>query len=378
MAIQLIEAGASNGGDAPIHVKGQPGETSSLGLFWPPKETDFHRVKGFYRKAILNPTDFDAFRQTWDGYLNSPRFTTDGVESGTGTETNFSRLTMRAVVSDDFLWTNAAELRESVEAIIPLEEGSPFAGTSLVYFGANQADRKSDENTMATCEGNLRTALGESPRTPQQMLARAQLNGYDVALTQADHTYSLDDKVAGDLYKLYKPFGWTPDQVLELLNSPQRMLATASKEGEVVSAGIAEMGSVAIEFGSDQQYPLDIVELTDAATLVEHEGRGLYSAVSTELLKQLAQQYKGSPSSLIILGESNASALGVLKTARHQGRTFATEVGTAYGYNQSGMLHQHVPILDRGESLANATHQYNNFFPTFINSQTLYGTYLSD
>lgn len=373
MALQTVE---SNGGDTPLQIGGQPGETSSLGLFWPPKETDFHRAKGFYKRAILSVEDFVPFRQAYDEFAQSPRFTTQGVESGTGDEKNFSRITMRAVVSNEFLMDNVEILQPMVESILPLGNDGAFAGTSLVYFGTNHPERQSDQMRMEQCVNNLHTALAEPVRTPDEMIAKASQNGYELALVDKTHEYTAADKIASDLFALYKPFGWSQEQVLELLNAQNRLVAVARTDDTVVSAGIAEMGREFIQFGADTTYPLDLVELTDAATLVAHEGKGLYSGVSTILLNELAVQYSHSPTEVLVFGESNASALGVLKTSAHQGRVFASSVGEQFGYPNSGMLHQHVPILDRGEKKNEIQYKYNNFYPTFINKgilQNIYG-----
>lgn len=372
MAFQMVE---SNGGDTPLQIGGQPGETSSLGLFWPPKETDFHRAKGFYKRAILSVEDFMPFRQVYDDFAQSPRFTTHGVESGDGEEKNYSRITMRAVVSNEFLMTNVEMLQPMVESILPLGNDGAFAGTSLVYFGTNHPDRQSDQMRMEQCVQNLRVALAEPTRRPDEMIAKASQNGYGLTLVDKTHEYTTADKIALDLFALYKPFGWSQEQVLELLNAQNRLVAVAQKNDTVVSAGIAEMGTEFIQFGPDNSYPLDLVELTDAATLVADEGKGLYSGVSTVLLNELATQYSHSPTEVLVFGESNASALGVLKTSTHQGRIFAASVGEQFGYPGSGMLHQHVPILDRGEKKNEVQYKYNNFYPTFITKGILQNTY---
>lgn len=380
LSIMALVEPLTNGGDAPIRVPGQPGETSSLGLFWPPKETDFHRVKAFYPRAVLSEETFAPLNTRYMQRTQSRRFTTEGMEETGKPEdgVNVSRVTFRAVVSDEFLRTHNELLRKDVEGIIPLEgmgEGSPFAGTSLVYFGRNHVNRKSDENTTLSCVENLRTALAEPERTPDEMIQKAVKNGYELTIVRKDCEYTVNDTTAQQLFQLYEPFGWSREQVVELLNAPNRMLSVATKEGSIVSAGIAEIASQNIHFSSDVSANLRMIELTDAATLIAHEGKGLYSAVSTVLLQELAIQAQNTNDELIVFGESNASALGVLKTASHQGRTFASEVGGSFGYQESGMLHQHVPILDRGEKIQEARDRYNNFYPTFINKSKLIQKY---
>ncbi|PIY68851.1 hypothetical protein COY90_03755 [Candidatus Roizmanbacteria bacterium CG_4_10_14_0_8_um_filter_39_9] len=374
-----IQKGESNGGDTPLLTPGQPGETSSLGLFWPPKETDYYRAKGFFKKAILSPTHFDRFMWKWNSLVESDRFTTNGREETNDEKDkkNYSRVTLRAVVANEFLQIHSGELQEMVEAIIPLEGGvgNVFACTSLVYFGKNHPNRKSDDNTNKSCIENVRNALSEEERTPEQMIATAKNNGYTLRHIDKNKVYTNTNKEVQQLFALYQPFGWSQAQVVELLNSPNRLIAVAKKDGVIVSAGIAEMATESIRFDRNQSCALDMVELTDAATLVVHERKGLYSAVSTILLQKLAKKYHNSPNELIIFGESNASAKGVLRTSKHQGRTFAAQIGRDFGYGESGMLNQHVPILDRGEKIETARDRYNNFYPTFINKSKLLSKY---
>jgi len=369
----------TNGANPPLHEHGNPGETSSLGLFWPPKETDYYRAKGFYPQAILDQNGFDPFLKRLEWRENSRRFTTVGQEETGNPESpkNFSRITMRAVVSNDLLQTHVDQLRDKIEAIIPLEGGdnNPFGGTSLVYFGKNHAKRKSDVHTIQNCVDNLRRANEDVERTPQEMTEKAYQNGYTLELMTKDRVYTLQDHEVAELFALYAPFGWSQEQVLTLLNAHDRLLSVAKKDNIIVSAGIAEMAETHIQFGKDQTHKLHMVELTDAATSVDHSGKGLYSAVSTVLLQELAKKYAHTDEEVLVFGESNATALGVLKTSKHQGRTFAAEVGGALGYTESGMLPQHVTIIDQGEKVEGERAQYNNFYPTFINKSKLLSKY---
>jgi len=358
MALQRTE---SNGGDAPLHTPGQIGETSSLGLFWPPKETLYHRKKGFFLKAIQSDVEFSEFKTEWDRAIISPHFSAEGA---------YSRVTMRAVVNDGYLHGHNKNLEGMIEAAIPLEggEGNVFNGMVLVYFGMNHPDRMSDSYTPESCQMNREIALGEEERTSQELIEKPKKIGYNIHPIDKTRRYTPHEKVVDDLFKLYGPFNWTREEIVEMLNATNRLIAVGEMNGNIVSAGVAERASASIQFGKDNVHQLDLVELTDAATLVtheeNHEGNGLYSAVSTLLLQEIAALYENSPYAFIVFGESNASAIGVLKAARHQGRTFA-----------HGMLPKHVPILDRGENAKKELDKYNNFYPTYLSLDKLLSKY---
>ena len=113
---------------------------------------------------------------------------------------------------------------------------------------------------------------------------------------------------------------------------------------------------------------LKIIELTEAATVTEHQGQGLYSAVATKGLVELA---KGSVPFIkdgvdLVYGECNGHNQGVLKAARYQGRTFAAEAAQKMKLPFNGLLLQHVPIF--GSSKIS---EYNNLLPAFLSRATL-------
>lgn len=386
MALQKAENMAeTNGGDTPLHSRGKTGETSSLGLFWPPKETLFRRKKGFFHKAMQTEKEFKEFKHEWDEAVASPHFSMMGESDPEDKSGNYSRITMRAVVNSGFMEAHSddPEFLDMIEAVIPLEggENDAFAGMSLVYFGKNLDERKSDNHTLAECQLNKDQALQTGERDPQSLIDKPKEFGYDIHLVDKSRAYTLEDDTVDSLYKLYAPFNWTQDEILEMLNSKNRLIAVAEMEEvisgntkkKIVSAGVAEQASIAIQFGDDgTEHRLDLVELTDAATLIRsesgvvenHEGKGLYSAVSTVLLNEIACLNRNSEHALLVFGESNASALGVLKAATHQGRSFA-----------SGMLPKHVPILDRGENAIKEYDHYNNFYPTYLHKDKLLEKY---
>ncbi len=352
----------SNGGDVPQRAKGQTGETSSLGLVWPPEKMAYNRLKGFYFTAIQSETEFEGFKKEWDAATSALFFDPD---------CEYSRITMRAVVNNEYLLSHKYELGGMIEAAIPLEGGvnNIFDGMSLVYFGINHPSRLSDSTSSELSYQNRSKAILEAEKTPQDLINKPILEGgYEISKIDSSIDFNEDDKTVKDMYELYHPFAWKKKDIVEMLNSKTRMITVAKKKGTIVSAGVAEREAVQIQFGG-VPYQLDLIELTDAATLVaheggeNHEGKGLYSAVSTLALQEIAKAYADegeTPQGVLVFGESNSKQLGLLMACVRQGRSIA-----------EGLLEKHVPILDPGEKRDEQKNKFNSFFPTYIGKSKL-------
>jgi hypothetical protein len=115
---------------------------------------------------------------------------------------------------------------------------------------------------------------------------------------------------------------------------------------------------------------LEIIEITEAATLNEHQNKGLYAAVSTQLMIELAGMMKRGMPIDLVFGECNGLSQGVLVVAKQQGRQFATEVGSKYGFDNSGILFQQVPISGPERHTS-----YNDLIPAFFTGDQLFKKY---
>ncbi len=328
----------------------QTGLTSSVGALWPPGRASFEREKGIYTPAVVRSSlHMGVILGEIDRAVAS--FRGDGI----------TRVSYRAVIDSAYL----AAAREQnpyidslIEAQFSLNGTQPaFESTSLVYLGANHESRQPLE--IPRLVRNVEDAFQCEPIPPSEILGRATDQGYDLSVLTNDIPKVTVDQVSA----LYERFEWTRDEVVEILTKPTNLVAVASKDGEIVSAGIAEMVSVPI--GGDT---LRIVEITEAATREDHARKGLYTAVSTRLLLDLAQRSQRlevlGGSIDLVYGECNGNAPGVLKTARLQGRRFAFE------YGPDGVLFQHVPI----KGVEKIT-RYNDLFPTAINTAELHRRY---
>lgn len=331
----------------------EPGLTSSVGALWPPEKASFGRIKGFYTLGIVN--DYESMTRVTEAIAQAQnRFNREGI----------TRVSLRAVVSRAFLKEakiTSPRIGDLAEAQINLDGTQPaFEGSSLVYFGLNHSSRQSiEKNRMLS---NFGEALSYSAQEPSEQLSRVISQSYELSILPKE----IDELVINQVSDLYERFGWSRKEVEEILSQQNNIIAVASKSGEIVSAGIAEMAKVPIG-----DHELRIVEITEAATKDEHARRGLYTAVSTSLLLELAKMSKekrvlGGEIDLVY-GECNGNAPGVLKTARVQGRRFAREDGP------NGMLSQHVPIVGSEKMTSE-----NDLFPAFLTRERLMKGYLNE
>lgn len=359
-----VELGPNDG--AVIHEPGQG--VSSIGPKWPPARVSAERIKGFYTPGMLDTLEqFQKdFFPSFNEYLVSPLF-------GEKSEQGFTRVSMRAVVSNEVIMNLPEEYRGFVEAIIPLKETQPaFENHSIVYFGANHQDRISDSHLMDENWSNLAIALDREPRNPKKILEKIKESAYEFSVIE--NIGEPDEGLIEEVFRLIKRFKYDLKETKKILTDPTFTLGVARKEGKIVAVGLAETNE--IEIGENK---LTIVELTEASTDKDHLGKGLYLGISTSLLKFLSDKSKSlgfnGKELDLVFAESNGSAKGVLITAVYQNRTFATEVCNQMGYPGKGMLPLHVPILDPGEEVSEEFDRNNNLFPTYINIEMLYQLY---
>jgi hypothetical protein len=352
---------------AQIHEPGQ--DVSSIGPKWPPARASAERIKGFYTPGPLNTLEQfkNDFFPSFEEYLNSPLF---GEES----EHGYSRISMRAVVSNDLVYCLHGEYRPFVEAIIPLSGSQPaFENHSIVYFGVNHQSRRSDDHRLEQNWANLDMALQRRSKNPQEIIQKPYDLGYSLEVIES--MGDPDEALVQEVFQLIKRFKYDVKDTHRILADPTFTLGVARKDGNIVAVGLAETNE--IQIGEDM---LTLVELTEASTDQNHLHKGLYSGIATTLLQYLAQRSSefgfNSREADMIYGESNGSAPGVLITAAYQGRTFATDVCNQFGYEGKGMLPLHVPILDPDEDSANSEiKRNNNLFPTYISREKLYQLY---
>ncbi|MDO8563413.1 MAG: hypothetical protein Q7R87_00200 [Nanoarchaeota archaeon] len=355
--MNLTEQRTNNQQDVPEH---QTGMTSSIGGLWPPEPASFNRIKGFYTHQIISEREeLENLVQTLESESKRNFSSNNGI----------TRISFRAIVDSDLLRKSADILAPCIEAIIPLNgTQDAFNNSYVTYLGLNHSSRSPNSDEINQYRRNLEVVINTTPlKSPQEIFARINNKGYNIrAINFLEENTNEREVTINQVATLYNRFGWNRNDVIALLSNPSNIIAVANINQQIVSAGIAELGKVQV--GS---HTLRIAEITEAATLEEHGKNGLYTAVSSHLLKELVRISKinGIFNGEIdyAFGECNANAPGVLKTAKIQGRNFATEFMLDLGFPERGILYQHVPI---GGSPRKT--KYNDLFPAFINRRRLY------
>lgn len=338
--------------DVPQH---QPGLTSSIGGLWPPQPASFQRIKGFYTPNIIRDEAELMYlvnqlqKYAERAFHDNPLLVT--------------RVSLRGAINLETLITCREKIIPFLEAIISFQgTHEPFEETGIVYFSMNHPSRRSLDRELETYKGYLSSIFHVRVRPISGLMERLREGGYQISLF-SDHA---DDETINQVFDLYRRFGWSRKEVVEILSQKNNLVGIASFEGKIISAGIAEFACIPI--GKEQ---LRLAEITEAATAEEHMGKGVYTTVSSFLLSEIAR--KSRQKEILggeidcVFGECNGNALGVLKTAKIQGRTFSLDIGERYSFPESGILRQHVPI-----SGAPRTTPYNDLFPAYLTRERLY------
>lgn len=341
--------------DVPQH---EVGATSSVGGGWPPTEASFNRIKGFYNRIIQTNAELDEIISQ----------TTEQIQD----TTEATRITLRAIVNRDLL-VNKNYDGSIIEAAIPLSgTRSELENTVLIYLGHNQEERSTIQSEVERFRENLAITETTQQRNFDEIINRVETNGYELSILEISENIEEREIVIDEMTKLYKRFGWNREEVNELLNSENNIISVARYEGRIVSAGIAEVGSIPLE-----ESCLRVAEITEAATQEEHGRNGLYTAVSSILLREIAERSKRNEINGgevdLVYGECNGNAIGILNTMRIQGRIFSADISEELGLQNEGMLIQHVPI--DGEPRQT---EYNDLFPAFIVREQLYNDWIGD
>ncbi|PIS09264.1 hypothetical protein COT75_02405 [Candidatus Beckwithbacteria bacterium CG10_big_fil_rev_8_21_14_0_10_34_10] len=335
--------------------------TSSIGGLWPPQIASFDRLKGIYIPSIIEKEG------KLGEFIGQLRRSSLRPEFGNV----FSRLSWRMIIDQGLLKDSVSQLGDYLEAVIPLSETQAcFSASALVYVGINHHKRQPLAEEVAGYKENLREICGsQERRLIETVMNRCEDKGYQIGVIDLPKEGKEREEIIDKIHVLYTRFGWRREEVEAILNNPNNIIGIARFGQEIVSAGIAEMAQVPVG-----ENTLRIIELTEAATRLDHARNGLYTAVSAGLLIEIAdrslrgQILDGEVD--IVFGECNGNALGVLKTAKIQGRTFCWEIGALFNYPQSGMLPQHVPI-----SGAERQTKYNDLFPAFLTKEKLINIY---
>ncbi|MFN4212495.1 MAG: hypothetical protein ACK4FL_00850 [Microgenomates group bacterium] len=330
-----------NGSDIPTEY------TSSIGAtVWPPVETNNERLKGVYPKVLENIDQLNQFLEEFA----SLKFTS-----------NSSRITARALVSNEALLPKSLINPKLIETVIPLEgcDIKEVSDCLLVYFGKNAPTRQTKPEILNRQYQQVYEIFFGNRTNNQGLTQKNILSEFSIrSLTETERCHP---NVLQMYFKLYSLFNWTLKDVEEMLTNTRNLIVAAfDSEGNIISSALAEQGIMNFE-REGKEIELSLVEITEAATLPTYRGKGLYQAVSNKILEELANK---DPAPHLVFGELNLDAPPVLKVAAQQGRIPA--ISTAYQYRMpnSWFLEQHVVIYqgDGSKRLEN----YNNLMVAFL------------
>jgi hypothetical protein len=185
--------------------------------------------------------------------------------------------------------------------------------------------------------------------------------------------------------ELLEPFGYAPHEVQEILTDPNiHIVFAVAPDGRVVSSAMAELGQLRVgETGT-----IHMAEITEAATLPEYRGKGIYRRASGLLLCHLGLvsrqlQHRERAQLNVIFGESNLHMPAVVEAALRCGRwpvsslveshygadLFGDDVRREQGRQVFGVLEQNFRVDD------GAVHNdhYNDFMLTPLSYGGHYG-----
>lgn len=327
-----------NGSDIPTSFVSSIGE-----VVWPPKETNNERLKGIFPNPI---NDNDSLNSLLSELDNLPFL-------------NHSRITARTLISTEVLmnFDRKNRLCHLFETIIPLD-GEVFGDYCLVYLGKNDPQRTAPSEITRQQYEKAVAIFNEN----QQKERNHDFSDFEILVI--NEKMRKDPQIQQMYYQLYSTFGWNEEEVAALISNPNNLLVAARdlNNGRIVSSGLVEFADINFK---GLTIPLRLAEITEAATLKEYRGRGLYQKVSDEILRILADQT--NPPDLVF-GESNLDAEGVLKVAARQGRIPAFKTALDFNLPHAWMLPQHVAIFQENRP---SNYPYNNLMVTYLTQERL-------
>lgn len=342
-----------------IFTNDEPGNsTSSIGPTFPPRISSFGRIKGFENRAVIDS------REQITEYVEMIELIKSRLDG------NISRVSFRFLAENSTIADSLDLLARYGEVVIPLYgAGDGFDYTSMVYLGYNLPNyRDSDSYDRQLILNNISQSLTAETRSYDEIIGRIYENGYSISSPDIYQRMS-DENFRTQMINLYSRFGWSAEDVVSILENPRSIFAVISKGNTIVSAGLAERAEITIG-QSPNEKTLRLVELTEAATLEEYQGQGLYTGVAAELLRIIADLPEDERVH-IALGECNGLAVGVLKAAKRLGRTLSHEVISYNNLPIDGFLPQHVAIDGPARNTS-----MNDLVPAYIlanNIKMLYG-----
>lgn len=337
-----------NGFDIPL---GRPDNTSSIGAIGRlPQTASYERAKFFVPEVVTNMAEVI---HVMGNVVDFPF------------REEVTRVSGRMIVKNELLQPFAQYYPNYIETIIPLEGTSAgLDDCMLLYVGHNHSLRIADnEKTQA----QLRNAAQIFSAARKPLEPRTAF--YTRPLHDEERT---SNKMREAYYELYKPFGWTMEEIEQLLENPNNIIRAAfGSRDTLLGSALAELITIPLFIDGKLVY-FKIAEITEAATSPLARGLNLYGYVSEDLMITLAQEENIN----LVFGETNLDASGVLKVAARQGRTPAFATAEKYGVAHATHLPQHVTISQGVENETRPeNYRYNNLLTAWLTHNQLMETY---
>lgn len=321
-------------------------QTSSIGACWPPEQASHQRLRGFYDHALYSGADVEQFTEQFEHHARSAQ------------EQELTRTTIRAVV-------DAAMIRRIHDAGVRVEAAMPIAdhdGRWVAYMARNDEDRSMGVDAVVGHEERL--AMRPISREREDWVRSGRGLWLPEGIVHPRTSPAAREQLVPRFTELYEAFGYTEDDVAELVTSPNNIIAYLEHEDQIVSTAMAEVGRVMVNgFGV-----LTMAEITEGITREDFRRTGLYRRVTAALVRRIVGVGPAAVGGLhVLFGECNLNMPGVLLAARENGREFSrdrTDRGRRLGLPVDptfGMLEQNFRVEDGVE-----TRPYNDFALSWI------------
>ncbi len=197
------------------------------------------------------------------------------------------------------------------EARIPLNNG--WKGFDLVYVAINLHERKSDAETVNK-EDRLILEAMERRKNVDYLLRNSNEYTFEINRIRKE---DIDDivRLYREAYTRYT-VEINSKNVWKMVSNPNAVVVTARHEGRIVSIGVGEIGSIDMTL-EKRSKKLEICEISDAATLREHRGKGLYQGIIATMMPELTKRVH------LIFSEARASEMSVNQATVNSGFVYA-------------------------------------------------------
>ena len=303
--------------------------TSSVGAAWPPQRASNNRIRGFFDHVVCDRSDAIDFVAIFERERVIAEQDADA-----------DRLSIRVITTGTAM--------KVLDGLIEVEGAMPLRGEDglhVTYAAWNHCDRSTAQATLIHHRHFL-----ENIASMQRAIDFVPVDGIFSPVQLIDSRTTDTERLAlsEKFSELYGAFGYSERDVQDLLLNSANTIAYIELGGAVVSTAMAEHATV-----QAQDKSVRLAEITEAFTLPDYRGRGLYQAVSQYLVSQLSLGDLDA-----VYGESNLASPGVVVAAHKNGRQFSCLERERLGIQNPnfGILQQNFHVADGVE-----TRRYNDF-----------------